>query len=172
MNRRLQLFWILVAIQASFLLAWAGYHEAVRRHSPVILLHGRPVDPQDLLRGDFMILGYDIGWVAKDSDLLRNLKSGDQVWVLLEPRGKYHEVASVTLDPPAPGRVQVLVRGRVAHDWRANGERLRLVYGIEQYFVPEGMGTPRFETMEIEVSVSPAHQLYLRRVLLDGKPYP
>ncbi len=38
--------------------------------------------------------------------------------------------------------------------------------------MPEGKGTPRFKLMEVEVSVSPAHRLYIKRVLLDGKAFP
>jgi len=47
-----------------------------------------------------------------------------------------------------------------------------VAYGIEKYFVPEGKGSPRFKAMEVEVSVSPAHRLYIKRVLLDGKAFP
>ena len=57
-------FWLLVLAQAGFLLAWAGYHEWVRQNAPVILLKCRPVDPQDLLRGDYMTLDYDISHPA------------------------------------------------------------------------------------------------------------
>ena len=32
--------------------------------------------------------------------------------------------------------------------------------------------TPRFDLMEVEVSVSPAHRLYIKQVLLDGKTFP
>ena len=60
MNARWKGFVALVAAQAIFLVAWAGYHEIVRGQVPAILLKGRPVDPRDLLRGDYMILSYDI----------------------------------------------------------------------------------------------------------------
>jgi hypothetical protein len=46
------------------------------------------------------------------------------------------------------------------------------VFGIEHFYVPEGMGTPRFETIEVEAAVSAARRLAIKRVLLDGKEYP
>ena len=68
---------------------------------------------------------------------------------------------------------QVLVRGTRTYGRNFNeGAPPRIDYGIGKYFVPEGQGTPRFKLMEVEVSVSPAHRLYIKRVLLDGKAFP
>ena len=81
--------------QAVFLLAWAGYHEFVRQNAPVILLKGRPVDPQDLLRGDYMTMGYDIN-VSPAGGGAPKIGAGSTVgndaWVLLEKRDGYHVV--------------------------------------------------------------------------------
>jgi uncharacterized membrane-anchored protein len=63
----------------------------------------------------------------------------------------------------------MLVRGQTGYT--VSGPN-RITYGIERYFVPEGRGTPRFQLMEVEAAVSPAHRLYIKRVLLDGRPYP
>jgi uncharacterized membrane-anchored protein len=162
MNRQVaRPFWILVALQALFLLSWAGWHEMVRSRSPVLLLEAAPVDPQDLLRGDYMVLRYDIG----DLPLPEGAAEGDTAWVLLEPRGAYYKAASLSLggEPPlAPG--QVAARGYVAGG--------RVEFGIERYFVPQGMGQPRFEKIEVEAAASPTGELYIKRVLIDGKAYP
>jgi uncharacterized membrane-anchored protein len=161
-------FWALVIAQAVFLLGWAGYHEYVRQSSPVILLKGRPVDPQDLLRGDFMTLNYDISTMK----LPPGTAAGSGVWVLLEKKGAYFEAVAVSAGQPAPGRGQVLVRGEADYGWGSSQAPSLVHYGIEKYFVPEGKGTPRFKLLEVEVSVSPAHRLYIKRVLLDGKAFP
>ena len=58
MSRSTRLFWSVVGLQAVFLLVWAGWHEHVRSAAPVVRLKTVPVDPQDLLRGDYMILRY------------------------------------------------------------------------------------------------------------------
>ncbi|HVS53904.1 MAG TPA: GDYXXLXY domain-containing protein [Opitutaceae bacterium] len=161
-------FWAIVAAQAIFLLAWAGYHEGVRRHAPVLRLKGQPVDPQDLLRGDYMTLRYDIGSAPIDGGGGKPLEPGQDVWVLLEKRGGYHVVVQASRTELQPAAGQVLVRGEAVSDWRG----ARIDYGIERYFVPEGKGAPRFKAMEVEAAVSADHRLYLRRVVLDGKTYP
>lgn len=163
-------FWAVVAAQVLFLGLWAGYHEGVRQHSPVILLKTRPVDPQDLLRGDYMILGYDIGRVPA-SDIAGKLLSRD-VWVLLEKRDGYHVVVAASDARLHPKWGQVLVRGTAVVEWRDDKATHVISYGIERYFVPEGKGTPRFKTLEVEASVSPTGHLYIRRLLLDGKAHP
>ncbi len=166
MNRT-KWFWLIVAAQLVFLTAWAGYHEWLRQTAPTILLQCRPVDPQDLVRGDYMILRYDIG----DAEI-PNAESGNDAWVLLEARGRYFVVAqaSATKLEPKPG--QFLVRGKVASSWRRNHAAQEIEYGIESYFVPEGRGSPHFKTLEVEAAVSAAHRLYIKRVLVDGVAYP
>lgn len=158
--RAVRWFWGIVAAQALFLLAWAGYHEAVRRHAPVVLLKTKPVDPRDLLRGDYMILGYEIADVPLPGDL----PQGGEVWVVLERRGEHHAAVVASATEPALAAGQIAVRAR--REWR--GVR----FGIENFYVPEGRGTPRFKTLEVEAAVSPTQRLYIRRVLLDGAEYP
>jgi uncharacterized membrane-anchored protein len=156
-------FLALTVAQVLFLLGWAGRHEAVRQQDEVLLLKGRPVDPQDLLRGDHMILGYDISGVSVPA--VRPGDAGRDVWVLLEKRGRCHEAVRAGFERSAPAPGQVLVRGTLDRSGRVN-------YGIGQYFVPEGKGTPRFNLMEIEVTVGAGQRLQIKRVLLDGTPYP
>ena len=164
-------FWILVIAQAAFLVGWAGYHEYVRHYAPAILLKGRPVDPQDVLRGDFMTMNYDISTVPLAP---RTIKAdGSDVWVLLERKDRYYVVAQASYEKLTPAAAQILVRGTSGYNrGPRNAATQRVDYGIEKYFVPEGQGSPRFTLMEVEVSVSPAHRLYLKRVLLDGKAFP
>lgn len=174
MNRSSKWFWALVVAQLMFLLVWAGYHEYVRNYAPVILLKGRPVDPQDLLRGDFMILSYDISNVtlpARPNIPGRNDSSDKEVWVLLEQKGRYYEAVLASREELTPKPGQVLVHGNLSPTW-ANTQNAQVKYGIERYFVPEGMGTPRFKLMEVEASISPTHRLYIKQVLLDGKAFP
>ena len=160
MKTKTRWFWSVVAAQALFLLGWAGWHEHVRTNAPVILLKTRPVDPQDLLRRDYMILGYDIGTVKPPVDV----NDGYDFWVRLGKRDGYHVAVATSAQKPelAPGEIAVL----------ATNSGRGVAYGIENYYVPEGKGTPRFTTIEVEASVSPTHRLYIKRVLLDGKAYP
>jgi uncharacterized membrane-anchored protein len=153
-------FWAVVAAQVLFLLGWAGWHEHVRSSALTILLKTRPVDPQDLLRGDYMILGYEIA----DVSLPPSVREGDACWVILEPRGEYYVAVRASVDQPVVEGAQIAVR--------ATRESRGLAFGIEHFYVPEGKGTPRFEKIEVEAAVSVTHQLAIKRVLLDGKEYP
>jgi uncharacterized membrane-anchored protein len=175
MKTPIKWFWLIVTAQAAFLLGWAGYHEFLRQNAPVILLKGRPVDPRDLLRGDYMTMGYEINTPSiSDAGVKSGTShpSGGDAWVLLEKRDGYHVVAKASVERLTPSPAQVLVRGTFGHNGRAAGQSIRIDYGIERYFVPEGKGSPQFKQVEVEVSVSPTHRLYIRRVLLDGKVYP
>ena len=174
MNRKAWWFWLIVGGQACFLTAWAGYHEWVRQHAAVIRLSARPADPQDLLRGDYMALAYDIGDVTLPPGAKEQAAAaaGGDVWVLLEPRGRDYVAVQASRERLEPKSGQVLVRGVAAPRWTRDRIRTAVDYGIERYFVPEGKGAPRAKTLEVEASVSPAHRLYIRQVLVNGRPYP
>jgi uncharacterized membrane-anchored protein len=160
MSTRFRWFVAVVALQAIFLLGWAGRHEYVRRHAPTILLRTQPVDPQDLLRGDYMILGYEIGRVT----IPAGIHVGEPCWVVLAPDGEFHKAVRASATEPSLQPGELAVRAR-----RGSGD---VLYGIENYYVPEGMGTPRFNTLVVEASVNATQRLFIKRVLLDGKPYP
>jgi uncharacterized membrane-anchored protein len=160
MNTRFRWFFVIVALQALFLLGWAGWHEYIRQQAPVILLKTRPVDPQDLLRGDYMILGYEIGDVKTPP----GISPSDACWVVLVPEGEFYRALSASADKPHIADGQIAVRAR-----KGSSE---VLFGIENYYVPERMGTPNFKSLVVEASVSPTGQLYIRRLLLDGYEYP
>lgn len=158
--------WLLVILQVGFLLAWAGYHEWVRQSAPTVLLKTLPVDPRDILRGDYMTLNYEISRPGRGYGRFEH--AGEEVYVVLKRSGRYHVIDEIRLAEPAPEEPRVWVRANV---WGAE-DNPRLDYGIERFFVPEGKGTPTFKTMDVEASVSATHQLYIRRVWLDGKRFP
>jgi uncharacterized membrane-anchored protein len=164
MKRNARWFWTVVAAQACFLLAWAGWHEQVRSHAPVIRLKTVPVDPQDLLRGDYMILRYEISDAKPPPPGAGSAGRGANFWVVLEPRDGFHAAVVTSWDKPklTPPQIAVLA-------WP--GER-GVAYGIENFYVPEGKGTPQFKTIEVDAAVSPTHRLYIKQVLIDGRAYP
>lgn len=158
--------WLVLAAQLIGLLGWAAYHETVRRTAPTVLLKTRPVDPRDILRGDYMILSYEISRPAKA--VKRPEILNDEVYVVLKPEGTHHVIDEILSEEPAATDSRTWVRATAQGGF---GD-LSLDYGIDRYFVPEGRGTPSFKVMEIEASVSAQHRLYIRRVFLDGKRFP
>lgn len=166
MPKSARLVWFVVAAQVAGLLAWAGYHEIVRRTAPTVLLQTRPVDPRDILRGDYMILNYEI---SRPGKAVKTTGSADgDIFVVLKPEGKYHVIEEILAEEPSAAETRPWVRATP----RGGRDASTLDYGIERYFVPEGRGTPTFKVMEVEASVSAQHRLYIRRVLLDGKRFP
>lgn len=158
--------WLVVALQIVFLLGWAGFHEMVREIAPTVRLKTLPVDPRDILRGDYMILNYEIsrpgpGRVPVDRD-------DDNVFVVLGHSAGHHVISEILADEPAPEDTRLWVRAKA---W-GPADNPQLDYGIDRFFVPEGRGTPNFKKMEVEASVSATHHLYIRRLWLDGKEFP
>lgn len=168
---RLHWLAVVVGLQVTMLLGWAGYHEWVRSTAPTIMLETRPVDPRDLLRGDYMVLSYAIGDVTRPTDQSPMVSAGQEIWVRLRPKGDYYEVADASWTQPQESEGMIIVRGRI-NGRLSRGDRLQVDYGIEKYFVPEGKGQPQFRKMVVEATVSPSHELGIKRVLLDGQPYP
>ena len=167
MSRRAKVAAAWVVIQLGFFVGWASLEQA--RFEPgvgsSILVRVRPVDPRDLIRGQFMRLGYEFSLL--DSMLLTDPSpdSGARVWVVLRHEGELHVPERVQADRPAglpPG--QVAIAGRV--------ERRRLVFGIERYFVPEGTETPHWEDLTVRLRVGRDGRPRIEAVYLSGVPWP
>ncbi len=171
---------VVVGIQISWVLAIAGFHDRAVREGTVILVETVPVDPRDLLRGDFVRVGYEFSSLTggeftpavNDPSWFRR---GTPVYVELarEADGPFHRRIRVSREPMEVAPGNVLLKGRVA--WVGGSSTnftVRAEYGVEQYYVAEGTGTPPAEKkMTAELSVSGRGQARLKAVYLDGRPY-
>src|SRR5258708_24005174 len=138
-----------------------------------VTLQTRPLDPRDFLRGDYVVLGYDISSVPagalKDEGLAR---PGAPIFVKLAPnRNGLYEAISVHARPVDVANPEVLIRGHVV----SSGLTLQVRYGIERYFVPEGEGrkleSARNQRKLIVVAaVAPTGRAAIKRLLIDGEP--
>ncbi|EJT05675.1 GDYXXLXY domain-containing protein [Rhizobium sp. CCGE 510] len=144
-----------------------------------VLLKTAPVDPRDFLRGDYVVLNYDISSVSVQTVSggipaepgertlwVRLKKQEDGFWTVTE--SSFHEL------PPAPETV--ILRSQPFYSGGlAAGDNIRVEYGIERYYVPEGEGKPIEEArndgnVAIAVRVSPAGDAQIRSLRVDGKP--
>ncbi|HWT57910.1 MAG TPA: GDYXXLXY domain-containing protein [Rhizobium sp.] len=144
-----------------------------------VLLKTAPVDPRDFLRGDYVVLNYDISSVpvqtvsggipaepGERTLWVRLKKQEDGFWTVIE--SSFHEL------PPLPETV--ILRSRPFYSGGlAAGDSIRVEYGIERYYVPEGQGKPIEDArnggnVAIAVRVSPAGSAQIRGLLVDGKP--
>lgn len=136
-----------------------------------VMLALRPVDPRDLLRGDFVILNPAIGEVdASEVGRPENLQAGDRVWTVVEPDADgIFRAVDLLRAPPSAGRIAL--SGTVRRI--AAGNRVFIDYGLDAFFVPEGRGREIEQidssTMRLVVAVSADGRSAPLRLLADGK---
>lgn len=170
---------------AGVMTAVLGYQIAKRaailRHGEEVLLKTRPIDPRDLLRGDYVILNYEISTVTG------TLVSGDfpedgdwvRLWVRLKPaEGGFwsvSEAAFATL-PPQEGSVVLRSQSFRYYDYDAavSDRSISVNYGIERFYVPEGEGLAIENArndgqVSISVRVGSSGDAQIRSLLVDGE---
>ena len=164
------------------LLGWILWDRAnLLQNGREIRLQVIPVDPRDLLRGDYVILSYPISRVqtnqlAGDDDF----NYGDTIYVTLTPEGDGWKATAISHAPPVDGDAVVL-KGVVSsitslgdNCGDAKGCAIyKVAYNLEQFFVPEGKGRD-LETLRndqrvsVDVAVAPGGRAALKRLLVDG----
>jgi uncharacterized membrane-anchored protein len=167
---------ILVLICLSFVAVAVGLiasKEMTIRTGTTILLETMPVDPRDLLRGDYVVLNYSIS-VINTSVLpgQHSYKQGQTVYVGLENDGRYWKVVSLSSAKPGQG---IFIRGKVRSFYSS---RLNVVYGLESYFVPEGEGSSIERVMRgsnssiaVEAVVDAQGNAVIKRLItVEGQP--
>jgi uncharacterized membrane-anchored protein len=159
----LQVGVVLVLIASRLAVLWSG---------ETVLLRVVPVDPRDLFRGDYVILGYDFSRVppghikglaaAEGQDAVSG--PGRTVYISLVPDadGQHWHSGEVSLQRPAGGK---FLRGTLTNFGRVE-------CGIESYYVQEGKGQAyeqaiRQGRLYAEVAVSPTGGAILRRLRIE-----
>lgn len=135
-------FLIVVFLQTAILLFMIGAKQYTLNAGTPILLETQPIDPRSLFSGDYVSLNYAINTL----DLLhipgdRDFKIGDKIYVTLQSGISFWEPITIskTKGDSKPG--QVIIQGIITGaNGLQNTVNLFVVYGIEQYFVPEGEG--------------------------------
>ncbi|WP_161852256.1 GDYXXLXY domain-containing protein [Bradyrhizobium sp. CCBAU 051011] len=177
------LFGVAALVQIALLGVMIVDRMQVLRDGTEVTLQTRPVDPRDFLRGDYVVLGYDITQLPAGP--LQNQPSGERnplVYVKLTPnRDGVHEPISVHTAPVAVASHEVLIRGRVTYGASCGSksdvfcEKLTINYNLESYFVPEGEGR-KLEDLRnqrkllVVAAVLPSGRAAIKRLLIDGKP--
>lgn len=180
---KLALFGVAALVQIALLAVMIVDRVQVLRDGVEVTLQTRPVDPRDFLRGDYVVLGYDITQLPTGS--LRDQPSGERhplVYVKLAPNpdGVYQAV-SVHAAPVAVTSPEVLIRGRATYGATCGSksnvfcENVTLRYNLESYFVPEGEGRKLEDLrnqrkLSVVAAVLPSGRAAIKRLLIDGKP--
>ncbi len=196
-NKTIQ-FVAAVALQAVVVLAIVVFKFSVLAGGTEILLHIRPIDPRDPLRGDYVTFQYDISEVS--SYLVRNgetVRNSDTVYVALRQANRYWIASGVYRTKPdeetlfikgkvrsggeagAPDAVSILEGDAVFESSPARrfpgGGMLRIAYGIEEYFIPEGAGRGFSfwgHDVAARVAVDENGNAVLKQLYVDGARWP
>jgi len=175
------LFGAAVLLQCALLILMVVDRMQILRGGTEVTLQTRPVDPRDLLRGDYVVLGYDISQLPAGA--LAGQPSAERdpvVFVKLAPdAGGLYQAVSVHAAPVAVTAPEVLIRGRVTYSCGSTGrtfcDKLTIRYGLESYFVPEGEGRKleqarNQQKLRVVAAVLPSGRAAIKRLLLDGEP--
>lgn len=170
---------VIAALQSAAILYVVESRASVLRHGQEVLLQTAPIDPRDLLRGDYVVLSYDIAEIPT-SLVFGSWPQGEKrqaIHVRIAPgEGGLWKVMQASFDPLPPVEGTVLLKGTVSYvPDRSTGADLRVAYGIERYYVPEGEGrdieSARNEgRVSVAARVSAAGKASIRALMLDGKP--
>ncbi len=136
------LIFVIIALQLCFLTSMILYHQMKLKNAKHILLETIPYDPKSIFRGQYVDLRYKISTLPvkllKDT-ALKNLKGGDELFVVLEKKERYWQAKSIYKSEPKDESV-VFIRGRVPnYSYYSRGKRknIYLEYGIEAFFLNE-----------------------------------
>lgn len=148
--------------------------QATLRTGKSIFLKTVPVDPRDFLRGDYVVLRYEISTLelTKIKSEKQYYNRGEVVFVKIEPKDRFWEAVSVGSKKDIPGD-GIYLRGRVKY-YYSYAHKLGIDYGIESYFVPEGEGKDLEKSMrgnkspvEVEAIVDAAGRAIIKKVSVN-----
>jgi uncharacterized membrane-anchored protein len=140
---------VLALVQIGFLSWIIAGRAAILRNGKEVLLKVEPVDPRDLLRGDYISLNNNISRIPVK--LIANIPQGafssddDSITVRLKKGadGYWQPTAAWLGKAPAPAAAdEADIAGHVAAGWDLRSPDMMIApdYGIDRFYVPEGEG--------------------------------
>ena len=151
---------------------------SILRHGREVILLTEPVDPRDLMRGDYVILGYPISRIAHTviqgtpppSDGVQSV----QVVLVPGENGRY-VFSRASWQPIADLKPEeVVLVGTTPDNFYIGTVMVPLTFGIERFYVPEGEGKPIEEgvgerRVDVVLAVNDAGKAQVRALRLDGQ---
>ncbi len=161
-------------------------HAALLRDGKEIRLQVIPIDPRDLLRGDYVVLSYDFSRIHSGRVRVdQQFYTDDTVYVTIAEEGERWKATAIDAKRPSEG---VFLRGTVVRwsnvsaeagdDCRETGNQCSgydIDFNIEKFFVPEGTGLEienirNDQRVSVDVAVASDGRAALKRLLIDGVP--
>ncbi len=160
-----------VVLLTLILVGMVGFRQFTLTTGANVLLETTPIDPRSLFRGDFVRLNYQISEVPR-LGFVGQFATGDTLFIRLRQGDLFAQPASVHKEYPPVLENHVVIKGKVTGNFR---DRIRVRYGIESFFIPEGEGRA-LERPEpgskvtILVAVDRFGNSAIKTVLVDGEP--
>jgi len=125
-----------------------------------VILATRPVDPFDILRGQYIIINYEINNIPA----FQEAKQGGSVYVVLrEDENKIWRYQSASLSKP---QESIFIKGTVKSVYSDN---MGVEYGIEQFFFERSADFPQRD-LTVEAKISSLGQARIVNILHNGGP--
>lgn len=163
---------LLALIQLALIAVPLADRLAVQMNGQEVVLNLRPVDPRDLLRGDYVILSLEISRVEKTlPGADQGLKSGETVYVGLEISddgvARPAKIAR-TREEAGP----LAIEGKIGY---GSAGQVQVDYDIDAFYLPEGEGREieqlPAKRVQVVVAVHPDGRALPLRLLVDGKEF-
>ncbi len=167
---------LVVGLQVLWVIGTVLVQETKLSQGTVVRLETRPVDPRDLLRGDYVILNYELSTLNANlfpEGLTNRAPDGTPVYVKLARQGEFHQAAEASFNPLTADADHPVLRGTVESTWSwtpSNPASVRVNYGLERFYVREGTGNPRGK-LTVDVAIPTSGKGIIREVYLDGVKY-
>ncbi|WP_331374223.1 GDYXXLXY domain-containing protein [Sinorhizobium chiapasense] len=152
---------------------------SILRNGKDVHLRSAPIDPRDLLRGDYVTLSYDISRISPDiiAGGLPEEATRAVLFVRLkeQPDGFWGPVEA-SFGPLAQATDSIVIRSLPFSYYPSSGAPPPTFfpnYGIERYYVPEGEGrvlenARSTHALSVNVRVDPDGRAQIRQVSIDG----
>ncbi|CCM75476.1 GDYXXLXY domain-containing protein [Rhizobium mesoamericanum] len=170
---------IVAALQTAILGYVIESRASILRSGADALLKTAPVDPRDFLRGDYVVLNYDISSVPVASIVggVPQDQGRKSLWVRLKPgEDGFFGIVESSFERLKEEPGTVVVRSRPFYsDGPNSADHIRVEYGIERYYVPEGQGTALEKARQggdvsIAIRVGSDGTAQIRSLIVDGRP--
>ncbi|MGE6783082.1 GDYXXLXY domain-containing protein [Ensifer adhaerens] len=152
---------------------------SILRSGRDVLLKTVPVDPRDLLRGDYVILNYDISRLQPElfkGDTPREQEQAE-VYVRLEKQlDGFWAATEASFQPLVSAGDSVVLRSLpFAYYPSSSPSSVNVEYGIERFYVPEGEGRTLEEArnaqaLSVNIRVDAKGKAQIREIAVNGSP--
>ena len=143
---------------------WIMQAEITLKTGREVLLKTVPVDPRDMLMGDYVILNYEISQVPIDNSQNFTCDINKVLYVILKTNS--NNIASIKEVSYELPKGELFLKGKIKSCSLSNK---RIKYGIESYYVKEGSGRKLEKDLRegalVKVSISKNGNAKIKEIL-------